>query len=418
MAKPNKTYTVEEQERSDAVDRYLKGERRSKICKSLGRSRVWLRKWIGRYNDSEKSSKTEWFRDESRAPKNVHRKTDSGMEQLVITVRKSLLEGTTEDTKYRCIGAVEIQFHMHELGYSEDEMPSLSTIKRIVKRNGLVVQNRKRYIRCKSKKRYTLLNPTKANEVHQMDFVGPRHIKGYGRISSLNLIDVVSSKAHIRQYAGQTMDNVLEFLLGYWTENAIPNYLQMDNGASFIGDVIHSRHFSRVVRLCLHLGVEPVFIAPRKPWMNGKIEDFNGDFGEKLGEREQFGDLEHIRGEAKIFLMRHNNRQDWKYRKTDMEAVPQRRVPVDFEINANSLPITEGKVHFIRQVKGNGTISVLNEDFSVGESLAHEYVWAAIDTKQGQLMIYYREKNEEEAGLIKIYEYEIGENVKIFEEKF
>jgi len=158
MAKPNKTYTAEEQERIDAVDRHLKGERPSKICKSLGRSRVWLRKWIGRYNDSEKSSKTEWFRDKSRAPKNVHRKTDSGMEQLVITVRKSLLEGTTEDTKYRCVGAVEIQFRMHELGYSEDEMPSLSTIKRIIKRNGLVVHKRKRYIRCKSKKRYTLLN--------------------------------------------------------------------------------------------------------------------------------------------------------------------------------------------------------------------------------------------------------------------
>jgi hypothetical protein len=418
MAKPNKTYTVEEEERIDAVDRYLKGERPSKICKSLGRSRVWLRKWIGRYNDSEKSSKTEWFRDESRAPKNVHRKTDSGMEQLVITVRKSLMEGTTEDTKYRCIGAVEIQFRMHELGYSEDEMPSLSTIKRIVKRNGLVVQNRKRYIRCKSKKRYTLLNPTKANDVHQMDFVGPRHIKGYGRISSLNLIDVASSKAHIQQYAGQTMGNVLEFLLGYWTKNAIPTYLQMDNGASFIGDVIHSRHFSRVVRLCLHLGVEPVFIAPRKPWMNGSIEDFNGDFGEKLWEREQFRDLEHIRGEAKIFLMRHNNRQDWKCRKTDLETIPQRRIPEDFGIDANSLPITEGRVHFIRQVKENGTISVLNEDFNVGESLVHEYVWATIDTKQEQMMIYYREKNEDEAGLIKIYEYKVGGNVKIFEEKF
>ena len=64
---------------------------------------------------------------------------------------------------------VEIQLHIHELGYSEDKFPSLSTIKRIIKRNGLVVQNRKRYIRCKSKKRYTLLNPTKANEIHQMD---------------------------------------------------------------------------------------------------------------------------------------------------------------------------------------------------------------------------------------------------------
>jgi hypothetical protein len=192
----------------------------------------------------------------------------------------------------------------------------------------------------------------------------------------------------------------------------------MDNGASFIGDLIHSRHFSRVVRLCLHLGVEPVFIAPSKPWMNGKIEDFNGDFGEKLWEREQFRDLEHIRDEAKIFLMRHNNRQDWKYRGTGLEAVPQRRVPEDLKIDANNLQITEGKVHFIRQVKENGTISVLNEDFSVDESLAYEYAWATIDTKREQLMTYYRAKNEEEAGLIKIYEYKIGENVKRFEEKF
>jgi len=196
MAKSDETYTEKEQERIDAVNRYHRGERPSQICKSLGRSRVWLQKWIKRYNNSGKSSKMEWFKEQSRAPKNVHRKTDSEIEQLVVNVRKSLLEGATEDIKYRCIGAVEIEFRMHELGYSEDETPSLSTIKRIIKRNGLIVQKRKRYIRCKSNKRYTLLNPTKANDVHQIDFVGPRHIKGYGRISSLNLIDVVSSKAH------------------------------------------------------------------------------------------------------------------------------------------------------------------------------------------------------------------------------
>jgi hypothetical protein len=418
VAKPNETHTEEEQERIDAVNRRQRGERPSKIYKSLGRSRSWLQKWVGRYNSLDKNNEQEWFKEKSRAPKNVHRKTDSEIEQFVVNVRKSLMEGTTEDTKYRCIGAVEIQLHMYELGHSEDEMPSLSTIKRIIKRNGLVVQKKKRYIRCKSKKRYTLLNPTKANEVHQMDFVGPRHIKGYGRISSLNLIDVVSSKAYIQQYAGQTMDNVIEFLLDCWTKNAIPNYLQMDNGASFIGDLMHPRHFSRVVRLCLHLGVEPVFIAPSKPWMNGTVEDFNGDFGEKLWEREQFRDLEHIRGEAKTFLMRHNNRQDWKYRKTDLEAIPHRKLPEDFEIGADSLPITEGKVHFIRQVAGDGTIGVLNEGFDVGESVAYEYVWATIDTKDGQLRVYYREKNAEEAGLIKIYEYKIGENVKRFDDKF
>ncbi|PXF61638.1 MAG: hypothetical protein C4B59_03575 [Candidatus Methanogaster sp.] len=116
--------------------------------------------------------------------------------------------------------------------------------------------------------------------------------------------------------------------------------------------------------------------------------------------------------------MRHNNRQDWKYRKTDLDAIPHRKLPEDFKIDANNLPITEGKVHFIRQVKENGTISVLNEDFDADKSLAHEYAWATIDTKREQSTIYYREKNEEEAGFIKIYEYKIGENVKRFEEKF
>ncbi|HDN65336.1 MAG TPA: hypothetical protein ENF23_03425 [Methanosarcinales archaeon] len=82
------------------------------------------------------------------------------------------------------------------------------------------------------------------------------------------------------------------------------------------------------------------------------------------------------------------------------------------------MPITEGKVHFIRQVKENGAISVLNEDNDFDKSLVYEYTWATIDTKQEQLMIYYREKNEEEVSLIKIYEHKVSGNVKIFEEKF
>jgi len=55
----------------------------------------------------------------------------------------SFLEGATEDKKYRCIGAVKIQFSLQELVYSEDEKPSLSTIKYIINRNGLIVQKRK-----------------------------------------------------------------------------------------------------------------------------------------------------------------------------------------------------------------------------------------------------------------------------------
>ena len=50
--------------------------------------------------------------------------------------------------------------------------------------------------------------------------------------------------------------------------------------------------------------------------------------------------------------------------------------------------------------------------------MAHEYVWATIDTKDEQLRVYYREKNAEAARLVKVHEYRIDEDVKEFEVKF
>ena len=414
----NKSYTKDEQERIDAVNRYLKGERPVDICKTFGRSKGWLYKWVGRYNNAKRGGKRKWFQEHSRAAKNVHGKTNPIIEKLVINVRKSLVGGNTDETKYRYIGPDEIQFWMDELGHSEDEIPSTPTISRIIKRNKLLVQKRKRYVRCKSKKRYTLLDPMKINEIHQIDFVGPRYIRGYGAISSLNMIDVVGNEVSLQQYVSRVMNYVLEFLLDHWANNAIPEYLQMDNGAYFIGDLKHQRHFSRVVRLCLYFGVEPVFIAPRKPWMNGSIENFNKEFGEKLWEREEFKDLNHIRKESEILQMRHNKSQKWKNRKKTLETIPIRRIPNDFKIDVNNLPLIEGKVHFIREVRKDGMINVLNEDFDVDKSLAHEYIWATVDTKKEQLKIYHREQKADKARIVKMHEYKINEEVKAFDLKF
>ena len=59
--------------------------------------------WIERHSNFKKSDNSEWFREESRAPKTVHRKTNQELETLVVKVRKSLMDGENEDTKYRCI---------------------------------------------------------------------------------------------------------------------------------------------------------------------------------------------------------------------------------------------------------------------------------------------------------------------------
>jgi transposase-like protein len=217
---------IEEQERIDAVNRYIMGDKPSNICRDTNRSEKWLFKWVKRFKTGDEG----WYRSQSKAPKKHGRETCKEIESAVINIRKALMEGDEQESKYLGVGADAIQYRMQKLGFSEDEIPSVSTIKRIVKKHNLKVNKRERYKRVKSKKRYTILTPTRIVEMHQMDFVGPRFIKGYGAISSLNLIDIVSDQVHIEQYATKSMDNVIDFLIQYWSNNPIPWYLQVDNG--------------------------------------------------------------------------------------------------------------------------------------------------------------------------------------------
>jgi len=198
----------EEEERIEAVNRYIRGDKPSNICRDAGRSEKWLFKWVNMFKTGEE----EWYKSRSRAPKKHGRKTGKGMESTVVNVRIALMEGNEHESKYLGVSADAIQYKMEKLGISREEIPSVSTIKRIVKKHSLIVNKRERYKRVKSKKRYTILNPTQIDEMHQMDFVGPRFIKGYGAISSLNLIDVVCNRVHIEQYDTRSMDNMIGFL--------------------------------------------------------------------------------------------------------------------------------------------------------------------------------------------------------------
>ena len=399
----------DEEERIVAVNRCVKGEKRTDICKELNRSKGWLSKWFNRYKTGEEG----WYMSQSKAPKNPGKKTRDEIENAVVNLRKTLMDGNEHESKYLGVGADAIQYRMHNLGFSDDDTPSTSTINRIVKKHKLKVNKRERYKRIRSKKRYTLLNPTRINEMHQMDFVGPRFIKGYGAISSLNLIDVVSNQVHIEQNNSKSMDTVIAFLIQYWSNNPIPRYLQVDNGMNFIGDFIHPRKFSRFTRLCLYVGIEVVFIAPRSPWMNGSIENFNKWFGEKFWDKEIFEHLEDMRIKSTHFVDQHNDLSTWKKRNKEIEQIEPVKMLRDTKvINLSKLPLTDGKVHFIRRVDNDGLINVLNETFSVGKEFTSEYVWATICLRKQRLEIYYRAQDQDVAALIKEFGYDVNEEIR------
>ena len=402
-------HTPEEEERIKAIQRCLEGEREVDIYRSVERSKGWFNKWLGRYKTGRKG----WYKDLPKRARVIPHKTSERIEQIVVNIRKALMDGTEDSTKYSRVGAEAIQFHMEELGYKSSEIPSLSTIKRIIKRNKLRANKPERYKRVRSKGRYTILNPKHIDELHQMDYVGPRHIKGYGPINSIHLKDVVGRQVAGQQYNEKSMDNVMEFLLDYWKQCPIPKYLQVDNGMCFAGDYKHPKSFSRFVRLALYVGIEVVFIAPSRPWMNGTIEEFNKGFDKRFWQKELFTDLNDIRKKSVIFFEKENTFNAWKLRNEKLKVVDPKRIrmlPEDFTIAVDRLPLVTGKIHFIRGVDSRGKISVLNEYFDVGKEYTSEYVWATIETMKQTLMVYYKDENLK-VREIKRFGYEIGETV-------
>lgn len=75
------------------------------------------------------------------------------------------------------------------------------------------------------------------------------------------------------------------------------------------------------------------------------------------------------------------------------------------------LPVTAGRLHFIRQVEAGGDISLLNEQWQAGQRLAGQYVWATIITPEQRLEIYHRRSPEAPVRLVKTFHYEIAERV-------
>jgi hypothetical protein len=88
-----------------------------------------------------------------KSTKKHGRKTDEEIERAIVNIKKVLIEGNEHESKFPGVSADAIQYRMDQLGFSEDNITSESTIKRIVRKHGLKVNKRERCKRVKSKKR-------------------------------------------------------------------------------------------------------------------------------------------------------------------------------------------------------------------------------------------------------------------------
>lgn len=369
--------------RIEAVQRYLSEEGASSLADELGVSRQWLYKWVKRYHEGNE----DWFKEKKRTPHLSSNKTGLKTEHLVLRVRERL-----ESTKYAQIGASAIKWELKKLG--ANPLPEIWTINRILARHGKV---RKREKYEPKGKPYPNFPSEAPNDLQQGDLVGPRYIKGEGRFFSLNVMDVARHKVALSPLRTKEDKKVVAALLSIWQRLGIPKYFQMDNELVFRGSNRYPRSFGEVIRLCLCLEVEPVFIPIGEPWRNAEIERFQDTFDKKFFRVQMFSSFSELCREARVFEDFHNENHRYSILKGKTPAEVESSFPFEPVLPPSFFRIprkrpNRGRIHLVRFIRSDRILDVFSERFVVPVDLTYEYVTATIYVKEQRIEVVHEGK--------------------------
>ena len=150
-----------------------------------------------------------------------------------------------------------------------------------------------------------------------------------------------------------------------------------------------------VIRLCLFLDIQPLFILLAKPWRNGIIEHFQDVFDRMFFQVQYFKDFTYLCREGKNFEKYYN--QNHHYSTLGGMAHKQkcsgdiRLLSPDFRL-PEKLSIAPGYIHLIRFIRSDFILDIFREKYVMSNDLEYEYVWATIDTGKEILSIYHDSK--------------------------
>src|SRR5512143_1688571 len=267
--------------RKQAVALYLQGRTKSEIARKLKRSRPWVDRWLERYRAEAPGLS---LQDRSRAPKQRRCTYPEWIKGMAIQIREAREEGQRAKYQYALVSAQAIYYELRELGISP--LPSSRTIHRWLRQVGRIPERRSQKAPNPT---YPVLPCKAVNDVQELDFKGPFYLPDHShKYYLLVLRDKLSKKTALRALANKSMDAIVDFLVEAWQKMGCPKRLKMDNCLDFRGSNRHPRSPSKLVRVCLDLGVQPVFIPLREPWRNGVVENLNGSLDRVLFRTRTF----------------------------------------------------------------------------------------------------------------------------------
>ncbi len=362
------------EERKIALHLLRSGCSVQKVAQQLNRSVSWVYKWQTRFEQES------WLGLQGRSCRPHHhgRCIAPQMRQAILHIRSELEAEAWAGNRLKYIGAPVIRDRLHQKELTP--LPSLRTIERVLRAGGMLPGPP---TAAAPPIVYPHLQPTQAHQLIQVDIV-PHYLTGGEAVACFNAIDVVSRYPTGQAFSQRRAQDAVAFLIHVWQEIGLAQYTPVDNEGCFSGGFTHKGVLGQVLRLALWVGTELVFSPMYHPESNGSVERFHQDYNHHVWHNTVLQNVVQVNEQGTTFFDQYRlSRHHSALKGQTPTAVHQHHrptyLPSDFKLPSGKLPLTVGRVHFMRRVSAAGTVSVLNVVWDVPQANPSKGVWVTLD---------------------------------------
>jgi hypothetical protein len=260
--------------------------------------------------------------------------------------------------------------------------PSRATVNRVLSRNG-ALDSRARQRHPPPPKGWYLPEVASGRaELDTFDLIEDLNIAAGPNLTVLTGTSLHGGYISVWPAGGFPTVSIVGCLLERWRQNGLPSYAQFDNDTRFQGAHQWRDAIGRVTRLCLGLGVIPVFAPPREPGFQNLIENLNGLWQRKVWARWHHASLAALQARSDLYVAHHRQRSAPR---RDL-APPRRSFPAGWSFDAAAHP--QGRMIFLRRTDLAGRISLLGHQWAVSDVWIHRLVRCEIDLTENSAAFY------------------------------
>jgi hypothetical protein len=351
------------------------GESRRTVARQFRVSPATVQLWVERTR-GKVLDRCDWA-DHSSGPPRAWNRTAAGLEHHVLAIRRQL----REESVLGEYGAAAIHRALFGAGQGTP-VPSVRTIGRILRRGGALDAQARVRRSAPPRGWYVPAVAAGRAELESFDFIEDLKIESAERVQVLTAISLHGGVVAAWPETGLGAREVVRHLQGHWQTLGLPDYAQFDNDTRFQGAHQFPDTLGRITRLCLALGVVPVFVPPREYGFQSAIERFNGLWQSKVWGRFHYQRLATLKAQSARYAAAHRVRSAPRRE----GAPPRRSFPKDWCFDLQAHP--RGTVIFLRRTDEAGRAYFLGRRFAIDRLWAGRLVRCEVHLDQDYIACY------------------------------